>query len=70
MDENRCRECDCVIVDTCIKAKDTISLNKKLLNRKLTQFFCAGCLCEYLEIEESDLPELVDRFKQQGCKLF
>ena len=65
-----CRECEREIKKTNISAKDSIALNKKLLNRQITSFFCASCLAKYLEIEESDLPELVERFKEQGCKLF
>lgn len=72
MDERayKCRECEQTIKNTSISARDTIALNKKLLNRQMTNFFCAGCLAEYLEMEESDMPDLVERFKEQGCKLF
>lgn len=72
MDEKiyQCRECDRIIRKTSISVKDTIAINKKMLNRQMLSFFCAACLADYLEIEESDLSELVEQFKEQGCKLF
>jgi len=65
-----CRECERKIQDGIITAKDAIALNKKLLGRQLILFFCADCLAEYLDVEKTELPDLVDRFKEQGCSLF
>ena len=65
-----CHECDREIKNDIITAKDIIALNKKLLGRKISVFFCADCLAEFLCIEKSDLPEMVERFKNQGCTLF
>lgn len=65
-----CHECEQEIQDGTITAKDTIALNKKLLGRQLRLFFCADCLAEYLDIEKAELPDLVERFKEQGCSLF
>lgn len=66
----KCHECEQEIKNDNITAKDVIALNKKLLGRHITRFFCAECLAEYLNIEKTDLPEMVERFKDQGCKLF
>jgi hypothetical protein len=65
-----CRECDQEIKNGAISAKDVIALNRKLLGRRITQFFCAGCLAEYLDIPAEDLPDIVERFRAQGCTLF
>ena len=65
-----CRECENEIVNGAITAKNIISLNKKLLGRKISSFFCAACLAEYLNIEVDELPDMVEQFKNQGCKLF
>lgn len=65
-----CHECELEIQDDIITAKGTIALNKKLLGRGITRFFCAGCLAEYLDIDKNDLPEMAERFKEQGCSLF
>ncbi len=65
-----CRECDGEIQNGVIPAKDAVALNKKLIGRQITQCFCALCLAEYLEIPVDDLPDLVERFKEQGCALF
>lgn len=65
-----CHECEREIKNGIITAKNIIALNKKLLGRKIIIFFCADCLAEYLGIEKSDLPEMAERFKSQGCTLF
>ncbi len=65
-----CRECDKEIQNGIITGKDAVALNKKLLGRQRTQFFCATCLAEYLDIPVEELPDLAERFKEQGCTLF
>lgn len=65
-----CHECEQEIVNSVITAKDVISLNKKLLGRQIKVLFCAVCLAEYLETTIDALPEMVEQFKEQGCKLF
>ena len=65
-----CHECEQEITNDIITAKDIIALNKKLLGRKIIIFFCADCLAESLGIEKSELPEMAERFKNQGCTLF
>jgi len=65
-----CCECEQKIQDGVLTAKDTLALNKKLLGRQINRYFCENCLTEFLEIEKSSLPEMVEDFKSQGCKLF
>jgi hypothetical protein len=65
-----CCECEQEIRSGIITAKDIIALNKKLLGRQITRYFCENCLAEYTDIEKSSLPEMVEDFKNQGCKLF
>jgi len=65
-----CDECETTIQGGVISTKDIISLNKKLLGRQVNRFFCESCLAEYLDIETDDLLDIVQRFKEQGCKLF
>ena len=65
-----CYECEREIQAGVISAKDAIALNKKLLGRQISRFFCAECLAEYLDIDKNDLPGMVEDFKLQGCSLF
>ena len=51
-------------------SKNEIGLNKKLINRKVKQFYCIDCLADYLEIDVDFLEERVEEFKEQGCILF
>jgi len=50
--------------------KNIIALNKKLLGRKITRFYCLNCLAEYLEVTPDELLARIEDFKAQGCKLF
>ena len=50
--------------------KIAIGLNKKLLGRNLTKFYCLACLAEYLDVTVEDLLAKVEDFKLQGCTLF
>ncbi len=49
---------------------NVIGLNKKLLGRKIKQFYCLNCLAEYLEVTSEELLDKVEDFKSQGCTLF
>jgi len=65
-----CCECEQEIENGIITAKDTVALNKKMLGRQINRYFCQSCLAEFLEIDKSNLPVMVEDFKNQGCKLF
>ena len=65
-----CCECEQEIQNGIITVKDIIALNKKLLGRQINRYFCESCLAEFVEINKNNLPEMVEDFKNQGCKLF
>lgn len=50
--------------------KDTIGINKKLLGKKITHFYCMDCLSDYLGCTVEDLLEKIEEFKDEGCTLF
>jgi uncharacterized protein (DUF1810 family) len=50
--------------------KNEVGLNKKLLGRKITRFYCLDCLAEYFEITVEELLAKIEDFKLQGCTLF
>lgn len=50
--------------------KDIVGLNKKLLGRHLSHFYCLKCLADYLELPEELLRNKIKEFKSQGCSLF
>lgn len=60
----KCRLCESKL------DKDAIGLNKKLLGRKLTKFFCIDCLAAHIDISVEDLYAKISEFKEQGCTLF
>ena len=60
----KCRVCEAKL------DKDAIGLSKKLIDKKLTQYFCLECLSSHLDVSIEDLIEKVVEFKDQGCELF
>lgn len=50
--------------------KDDTALCKKLLGKKIKQFFCREHLAEVLDTDEETLTEKVKQFKEEGCTLF
>ena len=50
--------------------KDSIGLNKKLLDKNLSRFLCIDCLAAHLDVSVGDLLTKVSEFKDQGCTLF
>ena len=60
----------CYICGKSITAKNEIGLNKKLLGRQITKFYCYNCLAEQLEVESEELLAKIEEFKSQGCTLF
>ena len=50
--------------------KDEIGACKKLIHLDTTTFFCLECFCDYLGCSMEDLKEMIQKFKDDGCKLF
>lgn len=50
--------------------KNTIGINMKLLGENIDSFYCISCLADYLGVEEQDIYDKIEEFKEQGCKLF
>lgn len=50
--------------------KNTIGLNKKLINKNMTSFYCMDCLADYLDVTVDDLYDKIEEFKEEGCVLF
>jgi DNA-directed RNA polymerase subunit RPC12/RpoP len=50
--------------------KNTIGLNKKLLGKDITNYYCMDCLADYLECTLDDLYDKIEEFKDEGCTLF
>jgi hypothetical protein len=50
--------------------KDAIGLNKKLLGREHTKFFCINCLAGHIDVSVEDLYVKIEEFRDQGCELF
>lgn len=50
--------------------KDTIGLNRKLLSKNITEFYCLECFASYLECTVEDLQDKIEEFKEEGCTLF
>ena len=61
----RCSSCSKENVD-----KDTIAINKKLLGRKIEDFYCLDCLATYLNVSVEDIKDKIEQFKEMGCDLF
>ena len=70
------RRCNALGKKTCfvcgkeILTKNEVSLNQKLLGRKVVKFFCYDCLAEHFEITTEELLAKIEDFKSQGCALF
>ncbi len=50
--------------------KNTIGLNKKLLGKDISNYYCMDCLADYLGCTVDDLKEKIEEFKDEGCTLF
>ncbi len=50
--------------------KDTIALNKKLINVSLEEFECLNCLSDTFDCSVEDLKIKIEEFKEEGCTLF
>lgn len=50
--------------------KDTVGINKKLLGKNISKFYCMECLGDYLGCTVEDLMDKIEEFKEEGCTLF
>ena len=50
--------------------RNTIGINKKLLGKEQSQFYCMDCLAAFLDTTVEDLEEKIEEFKEEGCTLF
>ena len=51
-------------------SKDDIGLCKKLLGKKIKQFFFIYHLAEVLGTDVETLTQKIEQFKEEGCSLF
>ena len=61
---------ECVVCGKKNQNKNTMGINKKLLGKGITNFYCMDCLAEYLECTVDDLNDKIEEFKDEGCALF
>ena len=64
------KKISCYVCEKNPLEKNEVGLNKKLLGKKVTKFYCYGCLAEYLEVDTEFLFTKIAEFKEQGCTLF
>jgi len=62
-------QCKCCLCGAELE-RNSVGLNKKLLGRKIEQFYCMPCLANNLEVTVEDLLVKIEEFKRQGCRLF
>ena len=60
---------------TCKECKGELSfneigLNKKLISRAVSEFYCKKCLAKKFKVTEQDLDEKIKQFIDAGCSLF
>ena len=61
---------DCISCGKDNMSKDAIGINQKLLGEKIGSYYCIECLAEYLGVNEQDIMDKIEEFKEQGCMLF
>lgn len=64
------KNCSCIACGKAILSKDEVGICKKLLGEDVESFYCLPCLAEYLEVEEQDILDKIEEFKEEGCSLF
>ena len=65
MNKVKCVNCGRTDLD-----KNTIGINKKLLGKDVSTYYCMDCLADYLGCEVQDILDKIEEFKEEGCKLF
>lgn len=51
-------------------SKNEVGLNKKLLGRKISSFYCIDCLAEHFGVTVGEMHTKIEDFKSRGCKMF
>lgn len=64
------KKIDCISCGKQRLDKNTVGLNKKLLGKNISNYYCMNCLADYLECTVEDLKDKVEEFKDEGCTLF
>ena len=65
MADHLCKKCRAELVS------DEIALHMKLFSRAAKEFLCLDCQAAYLNMERSQLEEVIERYHQSGtCVLF
>ena len=49
---------------------DGVGLNRKIINRGVTEYMCVRCLAAYFHTTEESLLGFADRMRASGCVLF
>ena len=50
--------------------RDEMALSRKLLGRAARQCYCLECLGREFRVSQSELRDLIVRFREAGCTLF
>ena len=64
------KNADCFACGKKELSKNEIGLNKKLIGKTITQFYCLDCLSDYFDATTDELLAKIEEFKEHGCKLF
>ena len=65
MSDYLCKKCSAELVS------DEIALHMNLFSRAAKEFLCLDCQAAYLNMERSQLEEVIERYHQSGtCVLF
>lgn len=59
----------CVICGNDVE-KNAKDLCQKLIDKKTKKIMCLSCLSNYLEVDEEELLQKAQEFKDEGCTLF
>lgn len=65
----RNRNIGCVVCGESVE-KVSKALCQKLFDRNTKKILCLRCLSNELEVEEDELLEKAEEFKNEGCSLF
>ncbi|WP_279127596.1 hypothetical protein [Acidaminococcus fermentans] len=64
------KKVDCISCGKQNLDKNTVGINKKLLGKNVSNYYCMDCLADYLGCTVDDLRDKIEEFKDEGCTLF